>query len=168
MSDNDLDNVVQIGEKTEPEQQELNLENKVAEGAQQVVDLIDKNLEKGLKGLEKKLDNLDNRELLDPAIENTVRDLTGALKSAFIMLEAMNSLQGMIRHDMVGIIQNLEQQAKGQWMSNVHLQTLLQLMQDKGMITEEELRATWDKIVELNKAPAPQGPPQEVSEQDES
>jgi hypothetical protein len=120
------------------------------DGIPVVIKKIDENRASGMKNLEKKCDNFDHREMItedNPITENTLRDIEGAIKSTMLTLEAMNSLLDMLRHDLIGAIQNIEAGSVGNWQMSAHLQVLLDLLKEKGVVTEEELKGTWEKIV---------------------
>lgn len=125
-------------------------EQEVDQANQLAIQLIDKNRKEGLEGLEKKCDNFKHRELIStdrPVNENDLRDIEGAIKSIMTSLEAINSLIDMIRHDMVVSVQNIEQQAMGQFQVSAHLQTLIAVLVEKEFITDDEMKATWEKVV---------------------
>jgi hypothetical protein len=141
------DNVIQIptsageGEETQeaPKQSSQEL----------VLQLIEKNRKKGLETLDRKLDNLDDRGTLsDAAVESAVRNLTAGLKGSMTILEALNSLVDFIKHDLISTIQNLERQGQAQFQASAHLQALISLLKEREMITDDELRDSWNKLVQ--------------------
>jgi len=160
MTDNKLpDNVVELHTTRSPEQS-----NQLPEQAQpeapeanneMVLELIQKNRRKGLDKLERKIDNLNDRTpLTDPDLENTIRNLTQGMQGTLTSLEAVNSLLDFAVNDLVACIQNVERSARGQWQVSAHLQTLLSLLEEKGVITDTEMRDMWAKVVEGTSAGA--------------
>jgi len=140
------DNVIpfQTTRSTAPQAQQIE------DGTPTVIKKIDENRAAGLKNLDQKCDNFEHREMItpdNPIDENMLRDLEGAIKSTALTLEAVNSLLDMLRHDLIGCIQNVEAQSMGSWQMSAHFQTLLTLMKEKNLVAEEELKATWDKII---------------------
>lgn len=120
------------------------------DGVPIVVQKMDENRATGMKNLERRCDNFDHREMItdDKKVdENDMRNLESAIKSTYQTLEALNSLVDMLRHDLIGCIRNIEAQSVSGWQMSAHLQTLLELLRQKGVITEEEMKATWEKII---------------------
>lgn len=114
-----------------------------------VLNLVDKNRKKGLETLEKRIDNLDHRELHENSkTESALRDITTGLKGINTTVEALNSLSDMIRHDLINCIQNLENQVQANWQVSVHLQTLIEVLKTNGVITEKQLEETWKSLIE--------------------
>ena len=125
-------------------------QEQVDQGIPVIIKKIDENRASGMKNLEKKCDNFDHREMItedNPVSENVLRDLESAIKSTTLTLEAMNSLLDMLRHDLIGCIQNVEGQSMGGWQMSAHFQTLLTLLKEKSIVTEAEMKATWDKVI---------------------
>lgn len=117
-----------------------------------VLTLVDKNRKKGLEALEKRIENLDGRDTHENSqTESALRDITVGLKSIHTTVEALNSLSDMIRHDLINCIQNLEGQVQANWQSSAHLQTLVEVLKSKELITESELEETWTHLVKTAK-----------------
>lgn len=113
-----------------------------------VIKLIEKNRKKGIEQTQGKLERLTDRELhKDAQTESALRDMQGAVQGLLTWAEAVNSLTDYIKHDLVAMITNLQQQGAQAWQTAAHLQTLIETMKNKEQISEEELRATWDKLV---------------------
>ncbi len=141
------DNVIPFRTTRGTDQQ---VEQQIEDGTLVVIKKIDEDRAAAMKNLEQKCDNFDHREMVtldSPVDENTLRDLTGALKSVYQNLEAMNSLVDMLRHDLIGCIQNIETQSMNGFQISAHLQTLLEVLKENGAVSEEQLKATWDKLI---------------------
>ena len=126
------------------------VQQQAEDGVPVVVQKMDDNRADGMKNLDRRCDNFDHREMVtedNPVDENHVRNMESAMKSVNQVLEALNGLMDMLRHDLVGCIRNIEAQSVSGWQMSAHLQTLIELMKEKGLITEEEMKATWDKII---------------------
>lgn len=140
-------------------------EEQVEEANKLSVQIVDKNRQKGLQALDKKCFNFDQRKAMDDGhLENALRDVEGAIKAATTTLEALNSLADMIRHDLVNAVGNIEHQAIGQFQMSAHLQTLIALLQEKEIVTDDEMRQMWDKVVKQQVQEAKQ----KVTEEDPS
>jgi hypothetical protein len=155
------DNLIQLptsGNQRKQEQQ-LDLPMTQKTEAQQhelVLQLVEKNRFKGLENVEKRLDNLESRKTLtDAGTEEAVHNLTGGLRGAMTTLEALNSLVDFIKHDLVACIQNLEQQGRGNFQASAHLQTLLAVLKEKGIVDETELKAAWEGLMANVQGPQP-------------
>lgn len=116
---------------------------------QEILKRIATNRQKGLSDLENKVDGFDIKRKVpyEPHIEDRFRDSEAALKAVHTNLEALNAMVDMIAHDLIGAIQNLEQNAVAQFQASAHLQVLLQVLKDGGIVTEEQLREVWDKTI---------------------
>jgi len=160
------DNVIQLNTSA-GEQQELPLqapEQEVLEKSkhEMLLQLVEKNRFRGAETIEKKLDSLGDRDRLeDPKLESAVRDLTAGLGGALTSLEALNSLMDFIKHDLINAIQNLAQQARGNFQASAHLQTLIKVLEDKGVITDEVMRETWEGLMKNVKVGQPVPTPAE-------
>ena len=162
MSDNEIsaDNVIQFpqttaGIQSEPvgdEKAPVVAPEKIAEKATQsnefIIKLIEKNRKKGIEQTQNKLEKLTDRELhKDAQTESALRDVQAAVQGLLTWAEAVNSLTDYIKHDLVSMITNLQQQGAQAWQTAAHLQTLIETMKEKQQVTEEELKGTWDKLV---------------------
>lgn len=159
MSDNDLvekDNVVQFPVTTAGEVKEVQkplvpaeqIAEKAANSQEFVMRLIEKNRKKGLEQTQHKLENLTERKINpEPTTEEALRDVQGAVQGLLTWAEAANSLIDLLKHDLVAMITNLQQQGAQGWQTAAYLQTLITTMKEKNLVTEEELRSTWDKTI---------------------
>ena len=114
-----------------------------------ILDLVEKNRKRGVEATEKRLDSLEERKTLeDPELESIIRDITGALRGGLTSVEALNSLSDFLKHDLIAAIQNVEQQSKTLWSQSAHLQTIINVLKEKDLVAEEELKAEWKKVVQ--------------------
>jgi hypothetical protein len=114
------------------------------------LDTINKNREQGLKTLEDKVQRLMESEVLNvdkmggnADLVATLRDLAMATNSTFQTVEAENHLVDMVISDLIQVTSKLDAINQNLFVTGSHLQVLLQVLQSKKLITEEELRATW-------------------------
>jgi hypothetical protein len=160
MSDNELvkDNVVQFPnttaaeekapEQTPPMMDPQDVAKKATNSQEFVIKLIEKNRKKGIEQAQNKLEKLSDRELhSDPRTESALRDVQGALQGLLTWAEAANSLVDFLKHDLISMITNLQQQGAQGWQTAAHLQTLMTTLKEKGMVSEDELKATWEKLI---------------------
>lgn len=121
-------------------------------GVGKVLELIDKNKENGIKMMQNSVDQKRVPHYSEDAgmkhIENTVRVLEKGIQGALTSVEAINSLVDLIRHDMVAMVNNLQQQQQAAVTNNTQVNVLLQLLDNKGIITEDELRETFRQLAQ--------------------
>jgi len=92
---------------------------------------------------------LGGLSMLDKAIEtcDVPSDVTTMMFSVQKTLNNLNELVGLVEHDMIGLIKNMEAQAAGQWTTQAHLQTLIDTLKTNAIVTDEELEFTWNKLI---------------------
>lgn len=81
------------------------------------------------------------------SMEDALRNISRALGACLTGMEANNSLLDMLIHDLGGIVHNMNQTQRAMLIANSHTQTLLELLKEKGVVEESELKATWEKLV---------------------
>ena len=123
--------------------------------------LVQKNRSSALVGLNSAIDKLEEsiRRLPQDGVvvegENgdvfnlnqALREILQGIQMSLTGIEAGQALQDMIVHDLAGSIGNLEQIAASSWQSNMHLQVLMEVLQQNGVINEDQLRTVWEKLV---------------------
>jgi hypothetical protein len=124
--------------------------------------LVQRNRQDGLKGLNRACDSLEEsirRLPIDGLIlknedDGTVFNLQTALKecllgiqNALTAVEASMTLEDMIIHDLAGCIKNLEQVAAANWQTGANLQVLIEVLKNQELISEDQLRETWGKLI---------------------
>lgn len=160
-------NVIDFPQKNEnKEELGQELEQKAEEGIAQVIQRIFLNRKAGLEKLEKCASNYDNRPLIsgedaEQFNENMLRDVEAGIRAAFLTVEALSGLTDMLRHDLVGIIQEAEAVKMAGIQTSAYVQTLLALLEEKGVISDDEMRTMWNKVVpsyleKLNRGPTQQ------------
>jgi hypothetical protein len=83
--------------------------------------------------------------MLEKAIEtNEVANVPTSIQKTLVNLEELVS---MLEHDLIGMIKNIESQAAGAWTTQAHLQTLIETLKIKSVVTDDELKATWDTTI---------------------
>ena len=125
---------------------------KIAEKSMQsqdfVMSLIEKNRKKGLEQVQTKLERLSEREINDNGnTENAIRTIQSAIQGLSIWAEATNSLVDLMKQDMIAVINGVQEQGKEGFRLSAHLQTLVTLLKEKSLITEDEMKSTWEKII---------------------
>jgi len=151
-----IDSVIPLNTRSEateppvPQQQKEMFQGKTLDEAGIRLNKLDTNRKEAQAHLEKKCDNLDSREPISvakPITEDTVRDIEGALKSTLTSIESLNAIIDMLRHDLVNVIQNMEHNGASMFQSSCHLQVLLDVLREKGIISEEEMKKKWEEVV---------------------
>jgi hypothetical protein len=135
------DNVVDMGIKRPPMTPEQ-LAKIEEQGAEKVLNLIDKNRETGLKQLSRAVDDQEERKTFmssDGALENTIRVLEKGQQGALTYTEATDSLIDMMRQDIITAIQSMQQMYKVLMSDNTQLAVLLEVLRKKNMVSEEEM-----------------------------
>jgi len=121
---------------------------KAARSQEYVLSLIEKNRKKGIQALGEKVEILSNRELHpEPKTEAALRDVQGGLAATLTNMEASSSLLDYIKHDLMSVIQNMEGFGQQGFQTAAHLQCLIALLVNKGLITHEEMKSTWDALI---------------------
>ena len=142
--------VIQPAEQTQQEPVED------GQGTSKVLEMLNKNRQQGLERMERAIDAFDKRKVLGSTVggdtfvefnEDMLRDVEAGIRSGFLVLEAINTLAEMLKHDLIGMIQNVENTNEAGWRTAAHHQTLVTLLKEKELITEDEMMATWKKLV---------------------
>ena len=124
------------------------LPQKAAQSQEFVMKLIEQNRKKGIEQLGSKVEALGARDLHpDPKTESALRDVQGALNGALVNIEAGSSLLDYVKHDLMAVIQNMEGFGQQGFQTAAHLQCLISLLVNKGMITHDEMKETWDALI---------------------
>ena len=162
----------------------------VEEGTPQVLQLVNQNRKEGAEQLRKKVDDMETDlqmlrrqtrssgaamlALTDDggsvvfSLDNTLINIQKGLQAVSTYADAQNSLMDMLINDMIGMVQNMNAAQQAIMVSNGQCQTLIQLLMDKGDITDDEMKATWDALLANKKeqmkraqqpAPAPEPSP---------
>lgn len=145
-------NVVDFPNKKQEAPSEEELVQKANQGVAQLIQTVDQNRLVGLKRLEECTLRYDDREAISGEnakqfSEDMLRDLESGIRSSFQTLEALNTLIDMIRHDLIGAIQNTESMQVANIQVSTYVQTLLSVLEEKGIVTEQEMKEMWDKII---------------------
>lgn len=136
MSDN---NVVEFpGGLTQKE-----VEQKAADGMIEMVKAVEKNRVEGQERLEKQLTRIKDMREAGRSVDTLLEETETALSAALTSIEALNQFCDMIKQDLVGMVQNLENQAMGGYSTSLHLEALMSVMLSKGGISDEEMSAAF-------------------------
>jgi len=142
------------------------------QGGEQMLQLIQRNrkishesLQRAFEGLEATIDQIVANRDLGPilvtkdghgrvvfSLEDSLRTIMKGLGACLTSMEANNSLMDMLIHDFGGLVHNTNQTQRSMLMANSHVQTLLELLMEKGVITEPEMKATWDRLIQEKRA----------------
>ena len=146
-------------------------EKTVQDGMPQVLQMITKNRKSGRDILDLRIGNLRDtldlirKELDDEglmvtktlkgkvvfSLENTLRDIQHGLDACLTSMEANDSLTDMLIHDLGGIVQQINETQKAMFTSNSHVQVLLEVLKDKNIIDDSEMKEMWEKIVAIKR-----------------
>ena len=121
---------------------------KAIKSQEYMLNLIEKNRKKGIQVLGEKVEILSNRDLHpDPKTESALRDVQGGLAATLTNMEASSSLLDYVKHDLMSVIQNMEGFGQQGFQTAAHLQCLIALLVNKGVITHMEMKETWDALI---------------------
>lgn len=112
-----------------------------------------------LDGLRKKVKSLleqetVNAEHMSPASVMAFRDTISALNLALSGIEAHDKITDMITHDIIGLVQNVEALSNHLFQTSAFTQTLLETLKDKGLVSAEDMKATWSRMVAARDNPS--------------
>lgn len=105
-----------------------------------------------LEGLRKRVKDLLEQETINannmsPASVMAFRDAISALNYALAGIEAHDKITDMITHDIVGLVQNVEALSNHLFQTSAFTQTLLETLKNKGLVTADDMKETWAKMV---------------------
>jgi hypothetical protein len=63
-------------------------------------------------------------------------------------MNAMNDLLDIVTHDLTATLINMDKQIASETINGLHLQTLINTLKDKAVVSHEELEATWKTVAE--------------------
>ena len=139
-----MNNVISLEDKIEEKQAILSGDD-IQNTESLSLEMIERGIKGGLSILEKQIDLWNE---LDYDDSSKTGDLAfKALDGAKNTLKNLNELAGMIQHDTVGLIKNVEDLMVGQWTSQAHLQTLIETLKKNDIVTEKQLEETWNEVV---------------------
>lgn len=162
------DNVVELPTQEAPEVDTSpeKIQEMAQQGESQVLQLVQKNRKEGHETLQRKVEAMQGdlqkiRDVLgqEPlmvaknergdtafSLESTLRDIEQGMAATLTSIEAMNSLIDMLIYDLGGTVQNLQRTQQAVLIGNSHTQTLLELLKQKGIATEEEIKECWEEL----------------------
>jgi hypothetical protein len=120
------------------------------EGPEKVLQRAYENREFALNGLKELARSAANGLAVNP--EDVARYVQAGL-------EASDTLIGMLQHDLVLAAEGITRQRKGLVLNNVGLSALVELLSQKGVLTEAEFMESWEKkwTAEATPQPAEEG-----------
>ena len=131
---------------------EKTVDEKTAQSQQFIMGLIDKNRRDGLVQFAQKVEALGARTetFVEAGLENTMRDIRAGLTGALTHIQASASLTEYIKHDLVACIENIESHTATLMQISGYIQSLIVLLVKKGIVSHEEMEATWNETVKPN------------------
>ncbi len=106
----------------------------------------------GLEGLRDRVKYLlDNEKInathMSPASVEAFRDAISAMNYVLSSVEAQDTMIDMMTHDIIGLVQNVEALSNHLFQTSAFTQTLLETLKEKGVVSAEDMKKTWDKMV---------------------
>lgn len=158
-------------QQTEPEGPSPEQLKKIAkEGIPQILRLVNQNRKEGIVSLQRRLDSIegaldqlkkwtrdnnaplmvlkDSQDNQVFSLGNELINVKAALDATLTATEAQDSLLDMLVNDIIGLVNQIGQLQKAIMISNGQCQTLIQLLIDKELVTENEMKNTWHKIMQ--------------------
>jgi len=116
---------------------------------------IMENRRNGLERLEEKVDGFGSSRMPSPEaqVEARLGDLESAFRATHTHLEALNALIDIVAGDLVSVMQEFPEIQKEQFKLAAHLETLLDVLREKGVVSEDEMKETWDRIIAAAQEP---------------
>ena len=114
-----------------------------------------------VQGLRDKVRNLleqdnINAEHMSPASVMALRDAIKGLSYSLSGLEAHDKMMDMITHDIIGLVQNVDALSQHLFQTSAFTQTLLEVLKNKGFVTNEDMKQTWAQMVAAKKPTTPE------------
>jgi hypothetical protein len=141
-------------------QDQAKLEEVARKGDSSRLNLVQQNRKAGLEGLQRAHESLENsieKLQMDGCVIDAngevfnlkvaLREALRGIQNAHTCIEASQSLEDMLVHDLSGVIKNLEQVAAANWQSGAHSQVLIEVLKEKEIITEDDLRNKWNQLI---------------------
>lgn len=109
------------------------------------LETLQEDKQKGLQRCDEALKNLNDATGLapDPSTEQRLRSLEMGLRGLATAVNSMNALFDVLAHDLIQMIMGHEKQNAAMMLNSVHLQSMLDILKQKELITEEELKHTF-------------------------
>lgn len=114
------------------------------EGVEKVIQTINRDRRVAVEKLNERIKSLDDRELgvID---ENAIRNITRGLENIYVALSAFNGFLDMMSHDLIATMENVDASAVNTISTALHTQCMLDLLREKGIITDDEMKVQWEK-----------------------
>jgi glutamine synthetase type III len=112
------------------------------QGTQAVVTAVNKDRRAAVEALEEKIQKLEERKVGE-IDENTIRTITRALENVHVALSALNGYLDMMAHDLIATMENMDASAVNTVSTALHTQCMLDLLKEKGLITDAEMEEQW-------------------------
>lgn len=110
----------------------------------------EQNRRDGFKDLQEKVTSLETKKrgtANHPGTEARLRDLETGLAAASKTINGINVVLDLIKHDLIATIQSSEALLQEGFRSSVLADTMLTLLKRQGVLTEENLEATWQEVL---------------------
>jgi hypothetical protein len=102
----------------------------------------------GLERADRALASLQDVRTLavDPTVESRLRDLEGAVRGLTTTVAALNGLFDVIAHDLMQVILGSERTNNVGMMNSLYVQTVINTLMQKNLVTEAELNGMLQQI----------------------
>lgn len=126
--------------------------------AQDVLNKLNQQKQQALSALEKRVDSLleDTKKLTAPSLAgeegprttaNVLRELISAANSTLLIVDSQNRLIDMLVNDLGATVEKLGSIGQGFMYTSMTSEVMLRTLLDKGVFSEEELKAAQQKII---------------------
>lgn len=146
---------------------------KAKKGNAVILNMIQKNRTSGLERADSALKSLDdvNGVANEPLVEARLRALETGLRGLTTAVDAISNLCDVLGKDLVALLMNLDQQMAAGALYGMHLQTVIDTLKEKNLVTNEELEKVWVRLQHEMKAAQQRATPPDnspISPEDES
>ena len=87
-------------------------------------------------------------EFMSPASVEALRNTSQSLNSILGYLESSDKLTDMVCQDIVGLVHAVENLSQHLFTSSATVQTLVELLEQKGIVSSDEMKEVWNKLVQ--------------------
>ena len=123
----------------------------LAEEGRATMRRVNEDRQHGLEDMNRKVADFEgrsggpDRSFPDPAQEDRIRDIEGAVRQAAKVINALDTLVYAIIRDLRGLMSQQEMITTSGFQMELHMEVLIAALRDKGLITEEEFAAKWQE-----------------------
>lgn len=117
-------------------------------GTEVVLQHIEDSRRKGLERLETIIEDLENQEVCsDAQVESVRRTLMSTTRCLLTTIEALDNYSSLLAHDVSFLGAKQEKMGYDLFQTGAHVQAMMGALEEKGILTSDDIKKAWDKIV---------------------